>query len=347
MDGLAHTAVSAAPPNLSVASIDEAVAEQFGLRGTYAPLVSERDQNFVLEITNGHRYVVKVTSSAETKVVSDFQIAALLHLEQFDNLRVPQVVRTLDGRSSASVQHDGMTYRLRLNTYLAGNLLASLPLNGELMRDFGAKLAALDIGLEPFSHEGEQPALLWDLQRAGELRALFCHVDDATVRGRVTSVIDDFERRVVPEISSLRTQVIHGDANPENVLIDPASHCVSGFIDFGDMIRAPLVFDVAIAAAYLRAKDTEPLEFIAPFVTGYCSVRPLESVELSLLFDLVRARLATTITLLYWRLCAREKNDPYRQKTLQREAGASAFLAALEHLGRTAFLDELSQTLHY
>lgn len=347
MDGLAHTALSAAPPNLSVAIIDAAVAEQFNLRGSYTPLVSERDQNFLLTTSGGQQYVVKVTSSAEAKAVSDFQIAALLHLEQFKNLRVPQVVRTLNERLSGSVQHEGTTYRLRLNNYLAGDLLASLPLNDELARDFGAKLASLDIGLEPFSHEGEQPVLLWDLQRAGELRALLCHIDDATVRGRVSAVIDDFERLVVPRLGTLRTQVIHGDANPENVLIDPASRRVSGFIDFGDMIRAPLVFEVAIAAAYLRAEDTQPLEFIAPFVAGYCSVRPLESIELSLMFDLVRARLATTITLLYWRLSAREQNDPYRQKTLQREAGASAFLAALERLGRTASLDELRQALDH
>jgi len=345
VDGLAHTAVSAAPPNVPVANIDEAVSQQFGLRGTYASLVSERDQNFLLE-TGRRQYIVKVTSSAEAKIVSDFQVAAMLHLEQFDNLRVPQVVRALDGRLFGSVQHAGKTYRLRLNNYLAGNLLASVPLNAELMRDFGAKLACLDVALEPFSHEGEQPVLLWDLQRAGELRALLGHIDNATIRGRVTSVVDDFEALVAPRLNTLRTQVIHGDANPENVLVDPGDRRVTGFIDFGDMVRAPLVFDVAIAAAYLRSEDARPLEFISPFVAGYCSVRPLESVELLLMFDLVRARLATTVTLLYWRLSAREKDDPYRQKTLEGETDASAFLATLDRLGRTAFLDELSQTLH-
>ena len=345
MDGLAHTAVSAAPPNVPVASIYEAVSQQFGLRGTYSALVSERDQNFLLQTTDGDQYVVKISSPAEAKIVSDFQIAALRHLEKYDNVRVPRVIRTLDGRLFGSVPDDGKTYRLRLTNYLAGDLLASLPLDRELMHDFGSKLASLDTGLERFCHEGELPVILWDLQRAGELRALLNHIDDATFRAQVTSVIDDFETLVAPRLSTLRVQVIHGDANPENVLIEPGSRRVSGFIDFGDMIRAPLVFDVAIAAAYLRAEDTAPLRLIVPFVAGYCSVQPLEPVELSLLFDLVRARLATTITLLHWRLCARDKDDPYRQKTLDREAGASAFLAALDRLGRTAFLDELGQAL--
>lgn len=337
--------VSISPPEVPVATVDQAVTEQFGLRGTVSPLVSERDQNFRLKSTGDDQYVVKVTSAAEAPVVSEFQIAALLHLEQLDNLQVPQVVRTLDGRLSGCIEHGGKTHSLRLVSYLMGDLLVSVPLTRDLVRDFGTKLASLDVGLEHFSHDGEQPPLLWDMQRAGELRPLVCHIDDLSIRARVLSVIDDFETLVSPDLCKLRTQVIHGDANPENVIIAPGSRCVSGFIDFGDMMRAPMVFDVAIAASYLRAEAAEPLEFIAPFVAGYSSVRALEPVELSLLFDLVRARLATTITLLHWRLCAREKDDPYRQKTLGGEAGASHFLAALDRLGRPAFLEALEAPL--
>ena len=75
------------------------------------------------------------------------------------------------------------------------------------------------------------------------------------------------------------------------------------------------------------------------------SVTALEPAERSLLFDLVRTRLATTITLLHWRLAARKEDDPYRQKTHHIERGASGFLAALGRLGRTAFLDQLERAL--
>ena len=69
---------------------------------------------------------------------------------------------------------------------------------------------------------------------------------------------------------------------------------------------------------------------------------PIEATEADLLFDLVRARLATTITLLYWRLEARDEDDPYRQKTLELESGASQFLHLLDRIGRTAFREKLS-----
>ncbi len=65
-------------------------------------------------------------------------------------------------------------------------------------------------------------------------------------------------------------------------------------------------------------------------------------MEVALLFDLLRARLATTIVLLFWRLSARHDQDAYRQKTLDEEAGAARFLAALDAFGRAQFADRLA-----
>jgi len=341
----AHTAVSAEPPRVPVAEVELAVERQFGLCGTYLPLVSERDQNFRLKTSSGAEYVVKATSSAEPRIVSEFQIAALRHLETVGTVPVPKVVAALDGRHSGRIEHAGISHMLRVVSYLAGEPLTSVPINADTARDLGGSLACLGLGLDGFSHEGENPVLLWDLQRAGELRDLLDRIDNPGIRGSVLRAIDDFDQRVFPELNSLHTQVIHGDANPENILIDPVSGRVSGFIDFGDMVRAPLVFDVAIAAAYLRAPEADALEQIAPFVAGYHAVRPLSIAEMALLFDLVRVRLATTITLLYWRLDARDHDDPYRQKTLDREADAFFFLSRLEKLGRAAFLHELRHAI--
>ncbi len=337
----AHAAVSAEPPRIPAADIELAVERQFGLCGRYLPLVSERDQNYRLTTSSGDEYVVKVTSAAEPRPVSDFHIAALQHLEKVGTVPVPRVVPALDGRYSGRIEYAGKSHMLRLVSYLAGEPLTSVPVNADTARDLGGTLARLDLGLDGFSHEGENPVLLWDLQRAGELRGLLDRIDNPITRRSVLRAIDDYDQRVLPELGSLHTQVIHGDANPENVLVDPGSGRVSGFIDFGDMVRAPRVFDVAIAASYLRASEKNALELIAPFVAGYHAVRPLSVAELAQLFDLVRVRLATTITLLYWRLDARDHNDPYRQKTLDRESEAIAFLTILDELGRATFLREL------
>jgi len=337
----AYTAIQARPPDFAISELAPLVEQQFGLVGDYRPLVSERDQNFHLAAASGDEYVVKVTSSAEPSIVSEFQIAALLHLENFETT-VPKVIRTRDGNTAGIVSSSDHDHKLRLVSFLPGVLLSSLAVDSDLVGDFGLRLAELHAGLEGFSHPGECPVLLWDMQRAGELRGLLTCIGDSATRRSVERALDDFESVVVPRLGEFRAQVIHGDANPGNVLVDPRSRCVTGFIDFGDMVRAPLVFDIAIAAAYLRGPDSDPLESIRPFVASYRCAASLQDIEQALLFDLVRTRLATTITLLFWRLSARSDGDPYREKTLQEEADAIRFLAALDQIGREGFSAQLA-----
>jgi len=337
-ESAALTAIATEAPSLATAAVAGAIETQFGLAGDYSPLVSERDQNFLLQTGTGEKFVAKVTSGTEAAAATDFQIGALLHLEQAPDLRVPRVYRTLADEASGHIADGGRTYRLRVVTWVDGKPLESQPLDDATSGAFGRALARLDAGLAAYSHPGEKPPLLWDLQRLTELRNLLRNITDPSVRERVAGVIDDFEKRVLPVAGTLRSQVIHADANPGNILLAEEG---IGFIDFGDMMKAPLVFDVAIAASYLRAFGTAPLQFIAPFVAAYHSITPLKSLEADLLFDLVRARLAMTVTLLYWRLSARREDDPYRQKALEDEAGAEHYLTLLDSLGRTGFRQEL------
>ena len=319
--------IAADPPAISQDVIAECVADQYGLSGTYAGLVSERDQNFRLTTASGERFVVKIVSSAEETATTDFQIAGLLHLEAAGLRGAPRIVRTKAGKDCGGIDYDGIGYRLRVVTYLDGDMLQHSEVDPELARDFGKRLAELDLAFKDFSHAGEKRALLWDIKKAGELRTLVTHISDASLRTKVDAVLERFESRVLPRLADLRAQVIHNDANTENVLVDD-SGSMSGFIDFGDMLRAPLIAEVAVAAAYLRSDGEDPSRLIAPFVRGYHEICPLDDQEFSVLFDLVRTRVAMTIVVLYWRLDARAANDLYRQKTLRFERGAMSFLQA-------------------
>ncbi len=332
------SAIAIAPPRSDVADVAARVKTKFGLQGDYLPLVSERDQNFRLTTTEGRRFVVKVTSSLEEGAVTDFQIEALLHLEREASLPLPRVVRTLDGNSCTTIDVGGAPCRLRVVDFVEGQPLDDSDITPDIVGRFGTALATLDRALGSFSHGGQNPLLLWDMQRTGEVRHLLDFIDDETLRQRVEAVIDDFDARIAPGMSEMRTQVIHADANPENVLL-----CNSdiGFIDFGDMMRAPLVFEVAIAASYLRQEDS--LALISPFISAFHAVVPLRQDELGLLFDLIRARLATSITLFYWRLRERNPDDAYRNKLLATEKSASDFLVALDEMGRERFLAAVDQ----
>jgi Ser/Thr protein kinase RdoA (MazF antagonist) len=328
------------PPAFDAADVATAVAAQFGLEGSFEPLVSERDQNFSLVTDAGLRFVVKVTSALESELATAFQIGALEHLGRITEIRAPEIVHTSGGGPFGTITDGETTYRLRIVTWIEGVQLETLGLDPQLMERFGVALAGLDEALKDFSHEGEDPVLLWDLQRVQELRPLLEFIDDAEIRAAVAAAIDDYRTRVVPNLPVLRTQVIHSDANPENVLMTRSG---IGFIDFGDIVRAPRIFEVAIAASYLRSLDDEPLRLIAAFIAGYHAGAPLEAAETSLLFDLVRARLATTITLLYWRLRERSEGDEYQQKSQMLESTASHFLAVLDCLGRREFSRKINE----
>jgi Ser/Thr protein kinase RdoA (MazF antagonist) len=336
----AFSRIAAAPPLLAAETVAEAVARQFGPRGELRPLVSERDQNFCLVTDDGSRFLVKVVGASEPAAATELQIRALQHLEQATDVIAPRVIPALDGRTCGCIDEGGASHPLRLLSWIEGELLEAHGIDGALATRLGQALGQLDDALADFEFEGENPVLLWDLQRIAELRSILGFIDDSRIRDSVVTAIDDYERVVAPVKADLSHQVIHADANPENVVVCDGG---IGFIDFGDIVRAPRVFDPGIALSYLRRDGDDPLALVLPFMAGYNAVAAFAQSELDVLFDVVRARLATSITLLYWRLRDRPENDEYRRKSLLSESNASQFLAALDSTGRKQFISQISK----
>jgi len=109
------------------------------------------------------------------------------------------------------------------------------------------------------------------------------------------------------------------------------------------MLRAPLVVELGIAASYLRSDETDALAHVASFVAAYDGILPLEEIEFDLLYDILRTRLATTITMLHWRLATNGNDDAYAQESLQIESSAEYFLTRINAMTRQAFSNRLRQ----
>jgi Ser/Thr protein kinase RdoA (MazF antagonist) len=92
-------------------------------------------------------------------------------------------------------------------------------------------------------------------------------------------------------------QVIHGDVNDQNVLMDDTGMEVAGFIDLGDMCETWRVNEVAIAMAYAMLGKEEPIEAATHMLVGYTSVVSLTAVELQVLPTLVACRVACSVVL--------------------------------------------------
>ena len=321
-------------PDFSAEAVAAVVADEFDLRGDYCQLISERDQNFRLKSPDGRKFVVKVTSLIEDRVATDFQIAMLSHFEECGFDYTPRVVTTASGQKRSVITSDaGQEYCLRVVTWLEGDLLHDVVLTTDNARRLVQRLAELHLALEKFEFDGDGQAGLWAMQDALQLQDFLPHVNDEEVQKYTRDVLSHFEESVDTALRALPVQAIHNDANPENILISPDGD-VSGFIDFGDAIKAPRIMDVAIAASYLRAGGENPLELIEAFIQGYEQRSRLSNAEFNLLFDLIRTRLATTLILMYWRMSARDEGDPYRQKILENESKAFEFLVFLSDLGR-------------
>ena len=335
-------AIESPPPQVSVEAISRLVDEQYGLRGCLVMLVSERDQNLRLTTDNQHRYVIKIANAAEEESITDFQIQALQHIERNGcRIAVPRVIPTRTGATATAVTSGGNTHIMRVVSYLPGRPLEQITLDTDIARQLGCCLADIGIALRGFRHPGDSHSLLWDIRHAGELRNLTSHISNGELRGVIHDCLDDFQDRVVSQLAVLRSQVIHNDLNPGNVLVTENGRAsITGVIDFGDMIRAPLIIDVAVAASYMRSDD-DAIALLVSLVAGYDEVTRLEELELELLYDLVRTRLATSITILHWRSSTRAADDAYTINSLQGRASASRFLARINALSRNEFTDRI------
>ena len=331
-------AISVRAPQFAATDVRNLLLEKYGVDGELKELVSERDQNLRVTTSSGERYVLKIANAAEDALVTDFQISALLHIQSADfEVRAPEIVRTVDGNVATEIVDGDTRYVVRLVTYLPGIPVSDVPSSIELASSMGGHLAHLDVAFRDFEHAGDRQVLLWDMQRASQLRNLLVHVDEPELLDAVTRCLNDFDNIALPELGKLRSQVIHNDLNPGNALVYPDNHCrVSGIIDFGDMVHGPLIVNVAVAASYLRAEE-ELLTFIAPFVAAYNRITPLQEVEKTLLYHLIRTRLITTIVILRWRLTDRGEDDAYSREAISSERSAERFFLRLSAMPKEEF----------
>jgi hydroxylysine kinase len=306
--------VSAPVSSTSIEVAERFCSERFGLKAIARRLSSERDENFHLRAPDGREYLLKITNAAEDRRVTEFQTRALEHVARVDeSLPVPRLVPSLDGGLEILFgEQEARPRVVRLMTFIQGSILHGAKRSAAQCRNLGSTLGRLDLALRDYVHPGSGHELRWDLKHAAALRPLLAEIVDAERRALATLFLDNFETHALPVLPSLRSQVIHNDFQPSNILVDAAdAERVVGIIDFGDMVEAPLINDVAVAAAYHLAGGSDPLGYSLTLVGAFNDVVTLGRDEVEILFDLMAARLVMTVSITNWRAARHPENSAY------------------------------------
>ncbi len=323
---VAQNAFSAKIEKTPLDRVEMLAHRHFGVAGTASVLSSERDETFLIRTSGGAGYILKIASPQERADILQFQTEALAHLSAKRlAVPVPRPVFDKDGAGLVVLPDDGGIRIMRMLTYMEGVLLSSAPRLPGQMSGLGRALASIGVGLADFSREAPQQELIWDLCRASGLRQFVPHV--ATKRQAiVVQALDAYDRMVDGVWSDLPRQVIHNDFNPHNIVVDAdAPDRVSGVIDFGDMVKAPAVNDLAVALAY-HVFAGPGLEDVLAILRAYNAVRPLSAPEFDCLPTLLRTRLAMTMIISEWRSSLHPENSRY---ILRNHAAAHAGLLKL------------------
>jgi Ser/Thr protein kinase RdoA (MazF antagonist) len=336
--GAGRTVMEERAPVFSAAQAEGIARRAFEIRASAHPLASERDQNFHLRAEDGSEWVLKIANPAEDPAILDMQTRALLHIARVDpTLPVPRVRATREGDLFHEAEaDDGRRSIVRLVSFLPGELLNDAAPHPALARDVGAMAARLARALRGFSHPASRHALLWDLTQAPQLRSRTHHIENPRRRRIVEEVLDRFAADVLLRLQQQRAQVIHNDVSRTNTLVE--GHRVNGVIDFGDMIHAPLVSDLAVPISELLVDHPAPIAAAAEITAGYHAVTPLTDEELRLIFDLGATRCAMSVAVAYWRVRGHPENTAYIMAGVEgtatlldqmREWGAERMVAAL------------------
>ena len=291
-------------PQFSTSDASQLAHELYDVDVSACELPSERDQNFELRCPSGERFVLKIANASTVREIIDCQNQAMERIAKYgSDANCPTVCETISGQQIARISgaRDRQHFA-RLVTWVPGIPLAKAkPHSSMLLRGVGRQLGSVSTALEGFLHPAAKREFQWDLARSCDVvREHAASISDPVARDTISFFATHHEQVVAPKLGSLRTSVIHNDANDYNVLVEEQTSInrqVTGLIDFGDMVHSSTVNELAICLAYVMLDKPDPIAAAADVVSGYHDVFPLRELEFEVLYPLACMRLCASISI--------------------------------------------------
>lgn len=294
--------------------------ELYCLEATVKPLAGEQDLNFRIKDNSGDEFVLKLSDPGEDIAFLKLQNKVLHFLDAgrtsgVSGVRTPRIIPSRSGRKIEDLQCSMKKYRVRLLTWLPGKPVAAVrPHSPLLLRELGEILAGIDNRLSKMnSRMPDERNFIWDIRNCAEvINGHLSYIQDPARSGLVEKVTSSCLPILESGKESLRTALIHNDANDYNIMVTsraPGDLHISGIIDFGDLTFSWIVAEPAIAAAYMMMDKNDPVAAACNLAAGYNSVNPLKEEELAVLFPLACLRVAVSVCLSAYRSSINPENE--------------------------------------
>lgn len=284
-------------PNFSDEQVLGTLQTQYSFDGKLKALQSYCDQNFLLSQSDGQRFVVKISNTAESTIELTMQNAAMQHLAKH-HLPVPQVIANQHNELITTIHTaDKQAFNFRVLSFVDGTFYSELEKEHHqetLWSNLGQFIGQLKNAFCTFDHPGAFRYLDWDLSHGHAIcQAKKKHLNQEQIT-LVEHFLSHYQIKAFPRLSELPCSIIHNDLNDHNILLND-QHQLGGLIDFGDMVYSQTINELAIACAYAVMDQQNPVAVFSAIVASYHQVTPLNELELEVLPSLIALRLCTSV----------------------------------------------------
>ncbi len=308
-------------------AICQALLESYGIHASVSRLPGE-NLNYLVQSTIGEKYIVKIASVDQSESFVEMEYLALQRAARLlPAIQFPQLIENRFGNVKTSLKlSNDSSKRLRLISFLSGALLETSDISELIRFNIGESLAKFDQAMDGFDHPAAHREHPWDLAKANQHYDALALIGNTENTGDLRWAFDNYLKNTTGNMDRVKWQFIHGDANPENILVQ-ADQLV-GLLDFGDSCYNPRICELAICLPYMMMDHSHPLAAAQPVIDGYASILPLTEAEKHLLWPLVLGRIATTISV----AAKRRQLDPDHPNWFVSEERAWRLLKQLRNL---------------
>lgn len=260
-------------------------------------------KNPILKTVSSNGYVLKVANSLDSQNEAFFEgQAEIMLLLQAHHITCPTPIQNIYGKYHSVEKLGDGKHVVRLLEYVPGKVFHGIPHPDRLFYDAGTFIGRIDSALKSITHEGIlKRQSIWMLDNVPQLKDFLYVIKDEHHKDIIEQVLEQFDKRIVPNLDQFEHGVIYGDFNEHNIIVSRKEdhlkeYDIAGIIDFGDCCYSLYVFELAIAMTYLMLEAND-LDTGGLVMAGYSMLRVVPPHEKEVLRVATAARLCQSLVL--------------------------------------------------